>query len=67
MDIAKFAKNTRNKIKKGIRKGLVLEKASQDKINILAKFLKDNINKGTFYYHDLYSVFEKNLMMLIFS
>ena len=60
MDIAKFAKNTRNKIKKGIRKGLVLEKANQDKINILAKFLKDNINKGTFYYHDLYSVFEKS-------
>ncbi len=60
MDITKFSKNTRNKIKKGIRKGLVLEKASMDKIDILAKFLKINISKDNFYYHDLYSVFEKS-------
>lgn len=60
MDISKFSKNTRNKIRKGIRKGLVLESASQDKINILAKFLQNNINKGDFYFNDLYNVFEKS-------
>ena len=59
MDIDKFAKNTRNKIKKGIRKGLVLEKADQSKIDILARFLKDNLNKDTYYYNDLYNVFNK--------
>ena len=59
MDIDKFAKNTRNKIKKGIRKGLVLEKADQSKIGILARFLKDNLNKDTYYYNDLYNVFNK--------
>ena len=60
MDISKFSKNTRNKIKKGIRKGLVLEKANQDKINILSEFLKNNITKDTYYYNDLYNVFEKS-------
>ena len=59
MDIDKFAKNTRNKIKKGIRKGLVLEKADQSKIGILARFLKNNLNKDTYYYNDLYNVFNK--------
>ncbi len=59
MDINKFSKNTRNKIKKGLRKGLVLEKAGQDKIHILSEFLKDNITKDTYYYNDLYNVFDK--------
>ena len=59
MDINKFSKNTRNKIKKGLRKGLVLEKAGQDKIHILAEFLKDNMGKEAYYYNDLYNVFDK--------
>lgn len=59
MDINKFNKNTRNKIKKGIRKGLVLEKADQSKIGILAGFLQDNLNRDSYFYNDLYNVFNK--------
>lgn len=59
MDINKFSKNTRNKIKKGLRKGLVLEKAGQDKIHILADFLKNNVDREAYYYNDLYNVFDK--------
>lgn len=54
-----LSKNTRNKVKKGFRKGLVLEKASLDKINILYDFIKNKINKDTYYYNDLYNVFNK--------
>ena len=59
MDIDLFSKNTRNKIKKGLRKGLTLELAFQDKIGVLANFLNDNLNKDTYYYSDLYNVFKK--------
>ena len=59
LDPAKFSKNTRNKIKKGLRKGLTLELAEENKVGILAGFLKDNLNKDTYYYNDLYNVFNK--------
>ena len=40
-----LSKNTRNKVKKGLRKGLILEKAEPDKISIFYKFIKNKINK----------------------
>ena len=43
-DYNNLSKNTRNKVKKGIRKGLILEKANPDKLNIFYKFIKNKIN-----------------------
>ena len=60
LDVNNFTKNTRNKIKKAIRKGLTLEKAGQDKIPILTNFLKDDLSKDLYYYNDLYNVFNKS-------
>lgn len=54
--IDKLTKNTRNKIKKGMRKGLVFEKVEIDDIKELNK-LMDN---QSFYNSDLYSIFSKN-------
>lgn len=58
-DINNLNKNTRNKVKKGIRKGLVLEKADVSKINIFYNFIKDKIGKNAYHYNDLYNVFSK--------
>ena len=60
LNVTNFTKNTRNKIKKAIRKGLKLEKAGQDKIPILTNFLKGNLSKDLYYYNDLYNVFNKS-------
>lgn len=59
-DHTKISKNTRNKVKKGLRKGLTLEKATQDQLNIFYEFIKNKRNKDEFYYNDLYNVFEKS-------
>ena len=55
-----ISKNTRNKINKGIRKGLTLEKCSKDEINYFYNFVKSKKNHDEFYYKDYYTVFEKN-------
>ncbi len=60
-DYNNLSKNTRNKVKKGIRKGLILEKANPDKLNIFYKFIKNKINKDEYYYNDFYNVFSKTL------
>ena len=36
-----FDKNTKNKIKKGIRKGLTFEKCSKNKIHYFTSFIKN--------------------------
>ena len=62
-NIDKVTKNTRNKIKKGIRKGLHLELGDQKQINVLKKIappFKD------FYYDDLFNAFNKNDLIDIF-
>ena len=58
-DLETISKNTRNKVKKAIRKGLILEKADISKVNIFYEFIKDKINKNEFHYNDLYNVFNK--------
>lgn len=60
-DYNNLSKNTRNKVKKGIRKGLILEKANPDKLNIFYKFIKNKINRDEYYYNDFYNVFSKTL------
>lgn len=52
-------KNTRNKIRKGYRKGLILEKVDQSKFNIFYEFIKNKRKKDEFYYNDFYNVFDK--------
>lgn len=52
-------KNTRNKIKKGFRKGLVLEKCDHTKLDIFYQFIKNKIKKDEYYYNDFYNVFSQ--------
>lgn len=56
----KSSKNTKNKVKKGIRKGLTLEKCDKDQINVFYDFIKNKKNNNEFYYNDYYNVFDKN-------
>lgn len=53
-------KNTKNKIRKGIRKGLSFEKGSVYEIDKLYPFIKKKIKKSEFYYNDYYNIFERN-------
>ncbi len=55
-----LSKNTRNKVRKGLRKGLVIEKAGQEGLDILYNFIKEKREKDSYYYKSLYNVFSKN-------
>ena len=52
-------KNTRNKIRKGVRKGLTMEIAGPEKLDIFYNFISNKIDKDAYYYKDLYNVFSK--------
>ncbi len=52
---SKFNKNTRNKIKKSIRKGLIFEKSTSDDIKLLN--FKSN---DSFFYKDFFNTFSKD-------
>ncbi len=54
------SKNTRNKIKRGINKGLNIEIADRSGIDILFDFIKRKRNKDAFYYKDYYNIFSKS-------
>ncbi len=56
-------KNTRNKIKKGFKKGLVFEKAKAKDLELLNKFK----NHKSFYYKDLYNVYSKTKEVDVFK
>lgn len=53
-------KNTKNKIKKAIRKGLVFEKAEKKDLDIFYNFIKHKEEKSINEYKDFYTVFEKD-------
>jgi len=55
-----FNKNTKNKIKKGIRKGLKFEKCSKENMHIFYNLIKNKKHNTEFYYKDYYTVFEKD-------
>ncbi len=57
--INSISKNTRNKVKKAIRKGLKFEKSDRRGIDILFNFIKDKKNRDEFYYKDYYNIFNK--------
>ena len=52
-------KNTKNKIRKGIKRGLVFEKESRDSLDILFQFIKRKKNIEPFYYKNYYNVFDR--------
>lgn len=56
----KLNKNTRNKINKGIRKGLIFELGTVDKLKYLYEFTKRKTNKDEFYFNDYYNIFHRN-------
>ena len=58
-DVENLSKNTKNKIRKGIRKGLTLEIGNSYNLNILYNFVKNKIKKNEFYYNDYYNIFSR--------
>ncbi len=52
-------KNTKNKIRKGIKKGIVFEKVDRDSIDVLFQFIKYKKNIDPFYYKNYYNVFDR--------
>ena len=59
-DFNKLAKNTKNNIRKAEKKGLVLEKASREDIDILFEFIKRKRGINEYYYKNYYNIFSKN-------
>lgn len=59
-NINKVNKNTRNKINKGIRKGLAIEIADKYGINIFYKLIEQNVFKDNFYYIDKFNIFNQD-------
>ena len=55
-----YDKNTKNKIKKGIRKGLIFEKCTKNEMDIFYEFIKNKKDCSPYYYKDYYTVFEKS-------
>lgn len=61
-----YQKNTRNKIKRSLNKGLEIEVAQRSGLDILNKFIKRQRNKNEFYYKDYYNIFHKNDLIDLF-
>lgn len=57
---SQYSKNTRNKINKAIKRGLVFEKGKGKQLDIFLKFLAKDNNKENYYYQDLYSIFNRD-------
>lgn len=56
--IENLNKNTRNKIKRGVEKGLTIEIADSSGIDILYSFIKKKRNKDSLYYKKYYKAFQ---------
>ena len=55
-----FAKNTKNKIRKAEKKGLIIEKADREGLDILFEFIKKKKGVNEYYYKNYYNIFSKN-------
>ena len=53
-------KNTRNKIRKGMKNGLYLEKCKRDALDILYPFIKNKKNHSIYHYYNYYNAFSRN-------
>ena len=65
-DIKNTSKNTRNKIRNGMRKGLVFERGNRESINILYDFIKNKKTRELLYYKDIFNVFDRSNMVDVF-
>lgn len=54
-----LTKNTKNKIRKGMKKGLVFEKADRSGLDVLFNFIQYKKMVVPFYYKSYYNVFER--------
>ncbi len=66
VSFAQLAKQARNKVRKGIRKGLYIEKGTRDDIDILYEFIKSKKGRNANFYKSYYNVFEKNESIDVF-
>jgi peptidoglycan pentaglycine glycine transferase (the first glycine) len=66
LSINHFEKNTRNKIKRAVSKGLEIELTERSGIDILYNFIKNKKHNNEFYYKDYYNIFHKKNMIDIF-
>ena len=57
---SKLSKNTKNKIRKAEKKGLVFEVATRDKLDILFDFTKRKKLTTDYYYKNYYNIFDKS-------
>ncbi len=55
----KLSKNTKNKIRKATKKGLIFEKVTKDKMDIFYNFIKNKKNINEYYYKKYFNIFEK--------
>lgn len=62
----KISKNTRNKVRKGITKGLHYEVADASGIDILNRFIVKKKHIKDFYYKDYYHLFQRDGMIDLF-
>ena len=53
-------KNTRNKIRKGMKHGLSLEKGNREAIDILYPFIKNKKGHSIYHYYNYYNAFSRN-------
>jgi len=53
-------KNTRNKIRKGMKNGLYLEKGKREAIDILYPFIKNKKGHSIYHYYNYYNAFSRN-------
>lgn len=64
--ISSVSKNTRNKIRRAISKGLHIELAEQSGLDILQKFIQKKRKIHSFYYKDYYNIFHRDDMIDLF-
>jgi len=55
-----LSKNTKNKIRKAEKKGLILEHSNREGLDILFEFIKRKKGINEYYYKNYYNVFEKS-------
>jgi len=65
-DFDKLNKNTKNKIRKAEKKGLIIEKTERNGLDILFEFIKRKKGVNEYYYKNYYNIFSKTNQCDIF-
>ncbi len=55
-----ITKNTKNKVRKAIKRGLIFEKADRNGLDVLYEFIKNKKSVDSYYYKNYYNIFEKD-------